>query len=79
VLTKLRESARTNGYWLGNVLAGAQEFPVKLDWSRTRYTDNESITAAELSALAKQYLDPAKAHEFIVLPAVNPAKGPAAK
>jgi predicted Zn-dependent peptidase len=28
----------------------------------------ESITTAELTALAKQYLDPAKASEFIVLP-----------
>ena len=68
VLTALRESARTNGYWLSTVLASAQEFPQKLEWSRSRYTDNESVTTAELSALAKQYLDPAKAHEFIVLP-----------
>ena len=69
VLTALRESSRTNPYWLGTVLASAQEFPQKLEWSRTRYTDNESVTAAELSNLAKQYLDPARASEFIVLPA----------
>ena len=68
VLTALRESSRTNGYWLGTVLASAQELPQHLEWSRTRYTDNESVTPAELSALASQYLDPAKAHEFIVLP-----------
>ncbi len=68
VLTALRESSRTNGYWLGTVLASAQEFPQHLEWSRTRYTDNESVTPAELSALAAQYLDPTKAHEFIVLP-----------
>ena len=79
VLTKLRESARTNGYWLASVLAAAQEFPQKLDWSRTRYSDNEGVTAAELTSLAKQYLDPAKAHEFIVLPAATPAAGTAAK
>jgi zinc protease len=69
VLTALRESSRTNPYWLGTVLASAQEFPQKLEWSRTRYTDNESVTAAELSELAKQYLDPARASEFIVSPA----------
>ncbi len=72
VLTNLRESARTNPYWLGNVLAAAQEFPQRLDWSRTRYSDIESVTTAELSALAKQYLDPAKVSEFIVVPAVAP-------
>jgi zinc protease len=69
VLTALRESSRTNPYWLGSVLASAQEFPEKLEWSRTRYTDHESVTAAELSVLARQYLDPAKASEFIVIPA----------
>jgi zinc protease len=73
VLTALRESARTNPYWLNSVLGSAQEFPQKLDWSRTRYSDNEGVTPAELSALAKQYLDPARAHEFIVLPASKPA------
>jgi zinc protease len=75
ILTALRESARTNPYWLGSVLESAQEFPEKLDWSRTRYSDMESITTAELTALAKQYLDPAKASEFIVLPTPK-AKAP---
>jgi zinc protease len=78
VLTQLRESARTNPYWLGSVLSAAQEFPERLDWSRNRYTDNESVTAAELSALAKQYLDPKTVSEFIVVPAAA-ANGPAAK
>lgn len=72
VLTALRESSRTNPYWLDSVLAAAQEFPQRLDWSRTRYSDNESVTAAELSILAKQYFDPAKASEFIIVPATPP-------
>jgi zinc protease len=76
VLTALRESARTNPYWLNSVLGSAQEFPQKLDWSRTRYSDIEGVTTAELSALAKQYLDPAKAHEFIVVPAAGSATTP---
>lgn len=76
ILTSLRESSRTNQYWLGSVLAAAQEFPERIDWSRTRYTDNESVTAAELSALAKEYLDPARANEFIIVPA--PSSLPAA-
>lgn len=68
-LTAIRQSMRTNPYWLGSVLSAAQEQPERLEWARTRLSDTESITAAELSALAKQYLDPAKVHEFLSLPA----------
>jgi zinc protease len=68
ILTALRESARTNAYWLNAVLATAQEFPQRLDWCRSRYSDNESITAAELSELAKKYLPPARAFRAIVVP-----------
>lgn len=68
LLTVLRQSQRTNSYWLGTVLAAAQEFPQKLEWSRTRLSDNEAITAAELSALAAQYLPPTRASQFISLP-----------
>ena len=76
VLTALRESSRTNGYWLGTVLAAAQEIPEKLEWSRTRYSDNESVTAAELTELAKQYLDPALVSEFILLPVPSKVEEP---
>ncbi len=70
-LTGIKQSLRQNGYWLGNVLSSAQEQPERLDWARTRQSDTESITAAELTALARQYLDPAKVHEFISLPALK--------
>ncbi len=76
VLTALRESSRTNGYWLGNVLAAAQEFPERLDWSRNRYSDNEGVTAAELSILAWQYLDPAHASQFTIIPVKPKPVGP---
>jgi zinc protease len=72
VLTALRESARSNGYWLGNVLARAQERPEMLDWCRTRYADNEAITVAEINALAKQYLGAGHASHIAVLPADKP-------
>lgn len=79
IITMIKQSQRSNPYWLGTVLASAQEFPEKLEWSRTRMTDTESITAAELTKLARQYLDPAKASEFISLPAViTPAANPPA-
>ena len=68
VLTALRESARTNAYWLGAVLGSAQEFPQRLDWCRSRYTDNEGITVAELNSLAKKYLSSNQAFRVIVVP-----------
>ncbi len=76
VLTGLRESDRSNGYWLGSVVGRAQERPEMLDWRRTRYTDNESITVADLNALAKEYLGAARASHVAVLPAEKPAAKP---
>lgn len=77
ILTSIKQSQRTNPYWLGTVLSSAQEFPEKIEWSRTRLADTEGVTAAELTALARQYLDPAKASEFISLPEViTPATAP---
>lgn len=81
VLTSLRESARTNQYWLGAVLAKAQERPEALDWCRSRYTDNEAITTAEISELARRYLGADRASRVIVIPSgkteAAPASGPA--
>jgi zinc protease len=74
VLTSLRESVRTNQYWLGSVLAKAQERPEALDWSRTRTADIESITKADLDALAKLYLGAARASRVAVVPAAAAPK-----
>lgn len=68
ILTALRESARTNPYWLNAVLANAQELPQRLDWCRSRYSDNESITAAELNELAKKYLPTSRTYRITVAP-----------
>lgn len=68
-LTAIRQSIRTNPYWLGSVLGSAQEQPQRLEWARTRLSGTEAITAVELTALAKRYLNPAKVHEFLSLPA----------
>jgi zinc protease len=74
LLTSIRETQRTNQYWIGGVLADAQEHPQRLEWSRTRLTDTTGITAAELSRLAADYLDPAHASEFISAPAAAEKK-----
>ncbi|MEY4689393.1 MAG: hypothetical protein RIR76_3416 [Verrucomicrobiota bacterium] len=68
VLTAARDSARSNTYWLGSVLAQAQGKPEVLDWARTRFSDLEAITADELSALARSYLGRERVSRATVLP-----------
>lgn len=67
-LTEIKESLRTNRYWLESVLALAQEEPQRLDWARTHYADTAKITKADLDALAAEYLDPMRAARFAIVP-----------
>jgi len=67
-LASVKESMRTNRYWLSSVLFDAQEEPQRLDWARTRLDDVSRITKADVDALAAQYLDPSRAFRFVVLP-----------
>ena len=68
ILTSLRESARTNGYWIGAVLGSVQEFPQRLEWSRSRYSDFGAITTSEIDVLAQAFLGPDKCFQVIILP-----------
>ncbi len=68
LLTQLKQSLRDNTYWLGPVLSRAQEKPEVLDWCRTRDADTMSITPAELSGLAKNFLSPDRASHIAILP-----------
>jgi zinc protease len=75
ILTALRDSVRTNPYWLAAVLSRCQEYPDRLDWARSRQTDIAAITQAELSDLAKRYLAPEAACQVTARPAAAaPAK-----
>ena len=60
---------RQNDYWLNTVLSGASQHPEQFDWSRSIQEDYARIEAEELSALAKEYLDPSKAALFEARPA----------
>ncbi|HRE04266.1 MAG TPA: insulinase family protein [Opitutaceae bacterium] len=71
ILTSVRESVRTNGYWLGSVVARAQEKPIVLDWARTRESDITGISKAEIDDLAKRYLSPERGSRVFVLPAAK--------
>ncbi|MGI8820445.1 MAG: M16 family metallopeptidase [Chthoniobacterales bacterium] len=79
LLTALNESLRNNGYWLGSVLARAQEKPEVLDWARSRLADTESITQEELSALAKKYLGRDRVSRATILPKTEASKMPMAR
>ena len=69
LLTALRESARTNAYWLSAVLTRAQSKPAVLDWARSREADVAAISKPEIDALAQQYLAPARVFRVTVTPA----------
>jgi zinc protease len=71
-LASLKQSLRTNAYWLGSVLRRPQEKPAVLDNHRNRIAEIESITTVELSALAKQYLGANRVSRVTVLPAAKP-------
>ncbi len=74
-LTAMRDSERTNGYWI-TVLMRAQEKPEVLDWARSRHKDFESITKEDIDALAKEYLSADKASKVVIHPYAAPAASP---
>ena len=67
ILNQIRDGMRTNGYWL-NVLSEAQSDPSTLASYRTVLDYYSNIDPEQISALAKKYLDPAKASTLVVKP-----------
>ncbi|MDA7921668.1 insulinase family protein [Verrucomicrobiales bacterium] len=55
-VTSIEEMRRTNRYWLGSVLEASQEYPERLDWSRSFVDDYKNITVEEVNALATEFL-----------------------
>jgi zinc protease len=70
-LTSIKDTLRQNGYWLNTVLSGSVEHPEQLEWNRSISEDHAKITAAELSILARKYLDNSKSATIIVVPETN--------
>ena len=54
-----------NQYWLGSVFERAAAQPFRVEWATTMESDFAKVTAAEISALAKQYLNNGKALQII--------------
>jgi len=68
ILTSIRERIKTNPYWLDSVMKGSSRFSAQLDWCRTFEADYAAITAQELTALAKQYLNDGNAATVVIVP-----------
>ncbi len=68
MLTSLKDMVRTNGYWLHSVLALSSRHPQQLQWPSTILSGFESVTREQLTTLAREYLDPAKAAQVMVVP-----------
>jgi zinc protease len=69
ILTSLKDMVRTNGYWLNSVFALSSRHPQQLQWPATILAGFESVTKEELTALAREYLDPAKVARIMIVPA----------
>jgi zinc protease len=70
--TSIRDSQRTNQYWLKTVLSLSARHPEQLQWPLTLLEDYGSITSKEIHSLAKQYLFEGNRAGFIVLPIRTP-------
>lgn len=67
-LERLTKARATNEYWLEE-LGGAQTDPRRLTATRSLLAGYERVTAADVQAAAKAYLDPNKAWRLVVQPA----------
>lgn len=67
-VTSIEEMRRTNRYWLGSVLESSQEYPQRIDWSRTFVDDYKNITVEEVNALAAEFLKAAPQVAVVIKP-----------
>nr|MBL0701941.1 insulinase family protein [Desulfobacterales bacterium] len=67
-LTGIKDMLKKNGYWLNTVLSNSARHPEQLEWCKTIMKDYASITADEISQLAKKYLDNTRVATIIIKP-----------
>jgi zinc protease len=80
MVTSLRDSVKTNQYWLSSVLGLSSRYPEQFEWPKTIIEDFSSATADEINRLAGKYLDNGRAAIARVAPdetAADPGKGEA--
>lgn len=71
LISMLEQYLRTNEYWLGTVLMGSTEKPVRLEWARSIRQDYSAIGQKEVNAVAKEYLSPGRALTVLVQPGAD--------
>lgn len=67
-LAHIKDLRQSNIYWLNSVLVDSSQHPEQLSWARTIESDYAAITAEEVNALAKRYLDNRKAAVIEITP-----------
>jgi len=67
-LTSIKDMLKKNGYWLNTVLSDSADHPEQLKWCKTIIKDYASITADDITRLARKYLDNSKAATIIIKP-----------
>lgn len=65
ILKSITVQRQQNQYWMGSVFDRAASQPFRIDWAGTMEEEYAAMTAEELSALARQYLDNDKALQVI--------------
>lgn len=68
VVSSLRETVRSNRYWLRNVLLSCREYPQRLEWARTMQEDFKAISLEEINQLADQYLKQGESVKVLIMP-----------
>ncbi|MGF1485334.1 MAG: M16 family metallopeptidase [Opitutales bacterium] len=68
LLKQLIEYQRNNNYWLSLVLSDSQYRPERLEWATTLQPEYASVTAQELSEVARRFLRPDKALKVTIVP-----------
>ncbi len=68
IQTSIKDMMRTNGYWLDSVLTLSSRYPQQLQWPLSLKNDFTTISAEEISALAKEYLLDVRAAQIISVP-----------
>ncbi len=71
MMTSLKDTVRSNDYWLSSVLSESTRHSQQLLWPTSILSDFNAVTRGELSALAAVYLD----KERVAIARVQPARG----
>jgi zinc protease len=71
LLNQLTILRQTNAYWLNSVMADSLNHPEKLDWANHMVSGYSSITADDLTTLAKQYLKIGEAAVIMINPGTD--------